>query len=707
MMQKKIRKAVMFVSALVLLTGCVPTDPSTSSGGVDSNISEEDRSFLVTFKDESGQTLESKEWKEGTVPFYTYEKTDNAEWDYTFEGWSLTQNGAVITIGPVSADITYHAIVNQAKQLYQISFYDENDGLLKQESFEYGVRPSYSYAGPSDTVEWNYTFDGWAAASGGEILNELPVVTGISSYYAIVNKAKQRYTITFATRGGSNVSPIEDEYGASISEPTKPTKDDYKFVAWSYDENGQQEVTWPLTLTESVILYANWNEFIDIKSYLQSLLSVVEQDPYSYIPETMRPANSNNHVSAGQVTYDFNIFTNVNSIKYGGYGEQWHMVIENIEESERFYSILTLCETAINASVVLFNNYLDDNPSNSASHSLNETEYTAKLDYSDNVLSYTLQYKTNLTIPFLGEVLPQIDMTYNLATFEKSVRIQLTENNAMKYVVKDDSYVFALQYGIAAVNRKAFFSIARSSDDSVEGHIYEFVQFKDKDLVPSCADFYITEDYTSCVGNKASGMPGFTGYINELYKTDEAKLLGYEVRETFEKWGFQGTYNTLFFNLNNISGINNIKAVKNENSTFGLGGNNNHNIYLNNSSSIFEPTYNSKTILFVNVQTSRKYDIELRKQYFYGHNGEDLVSYETSIPMMFIQADNDTDTNFTDFSNDILTKSEISANVTLANVYISKIRSDYATLVDIFIDNLDVVTGGTIESYIGEAIVIE
>ena len=705
-MQKKVKKVVMFVSALFLLAGCVPSSTDTSSGGVDSSTSGEDHSFLVTFKDENGQTLESKEWKEGTIPSYNYQKADTAEWDYTFEGWSLTQNGDVITISPVSADIVYYAIVQKLKQTYQISFYDENDGLLKQESFDYGVQPSYSYAGPSDNAEWNHTFEGWSSSSGGVVLSELPVVTGNASYYAIVSKAKQRYTITFETKGGTSIAPIEGEYGTSISEPAKPIKDNYKFVAWSYDENGQQQVTWPITLTQSKVLYANWNEVLDIKTYFQSLLSAVDQDPYGYIPETMRPSNSGNHVNAAQVTYDFNNFTNVSSIKYGGYGEQWHMVIENIEESEKFYSILTLCETAINASVILFNNYLDNNPSGTASHSLNETEYTAKLDFSDGFLTYSFKYKTNLTIPFFGEVLPQIDMTYNLVTFEKAVRIQLTENNAMKYVVKDDSYIFALQYGIEAVNRKAFFSIVRSSNEKVEGHIYEFVQFKDKDLVPSCADFYIDENYTSCVGNKASGMIGFSGYINELYKTDEAKLLGYEVRETFEKWGFEGTYNTLFFNLNNISGINNIKAVKNDNSTFGLGANNNHNIYLNNSSLIFEPTYNSKTVLFVKVQTSRKYDIELRKQYFYGYNGDNLVSYETSIPMMFIQADNDEDTNFTDFPSDILSKSGISANVTLANTYLSKIQSDYATLVDIFIENLDVVTGGTIESYIGEAIVI-
>ena len=53
--------------------------------------------------------------------------------------------------------------------------------------------------------------------------------------------------------------------------------------------------------------------------------------------------------------------------------------------------------------------------------------------------------------------------------------------------------------------------------------------------MPACADFYIDDEYTSVVGNKASGIVGFAGYINELYETQEGKLLGYKVRETFEK----------------------------------------------------------------------------------------------------------------------------------------------------------------------------
>lgn len=635
------KKLLFFVSALsgIFLSSCnangsssTPIEsPSSEVTKTDTKTSEKTdpvlNQFTITFKDENGVTLESKKWDEGATPSYDYEKQDTAEWDYTVNGWSLTQGGEVIAIPEVSADATY---------------------------------------------------------------------------YAVVTSVKQRYTITFDSNGGSAVASITDEYGASIEEPSKPTREGYKFVAWSTDATGNNKVTWPLTLTKNEKLYANWNEKVDIKSYLKSLIFATEQDPYSYIPAKMKQSNSANHVIASEVTYDFASSTNVSDIKYGGFGEQWHMVIDNIQQSELFFSVLTLGETAINSSVVLFNNYLDKNPDDTASHTLKETKYTAKLTFKDGILAYTIQYKTNLNIPFFGNVMPQVDMTYNVATSEKAVRIKLTENNAMKYVSTADTYAFAIQYGVEAVNRKAYFQLNRLQDESIQGHIYEFVQFKDKDMVPSCADFYIGKTYTSVVGNKASGLVGFKGYINELYKTNEGKLLCYEVRETLTVLGISGQYNTLWFNLNDINGITSVKAIANENNTGNYTNKNPYDVYLNGSSSKFEPTYNKK----LGKNTSRKYDVEFRKQYFYGYQEDKLVEYETNIPMMFIQDNNDKDTNFNDFPSDILSKSGITASVKLAQADLNKVRDDYSKLIDAFIANKETVTGTTIETYIGGAIEI-
>ena len=243
----------------------------------------------------------------------------------------------------------------EAIQQFTITFKNEEDQVLESKKWDKGATPSYSYT-KNDTQEWNYTVQGWSDSLNGSVIT-IPAVNADATYWAVVSKVKQKYTITFESNGGSSVASITEDYGTSVAKPDDPKKDNYNFVAWSYDVAGNQAVSWPLTLTKNEKLYANWNEKINIKAYLQTLIAAVNHDPYGYIPETMQPSNSDNHVTASQVNYDFTTFNNVSSIKYGGFGEQWRMVVDNITESERFYSVLSLGEAAINASVALFNNY--------------------------------------------------------------------------------------------------------------------------------------------------------------------------------------------------------------------------------------------------------------------------------------------------------------------------------------------------------------
>ena len=134
---------------------------------------------------------------------------------------------------------------------------------------------------------------------------------------------------------------------------------------------------------------------------------------------------------------------------------------------------------------------------------------------------------------------------------EKTVRIQLGDANALAYTVKENSYEFAIKYlGV----RRAMFSVSEDADGKVSGKIYEYLTVSSAEIA-SAAEFYITDNYVSVVGNKASGMLGFSGCISELYDADSGKMIGYEVQETLSSI----VYNTLWFNLDRISGITDIK----------------------------------------------------------------------------------------------------------------------------------------------------
>ena len=53
---------------------------------------------------------------------------------------------------------------------------------------------------------------------------------GDKIYYAKWNA--NQYTITFDTGGGSNIPPITQDYGTTITKPSNPTKEGYTFKGW-------------------------------------------------------------------------------------------------------------------------------------------------------------------------------------------------------------------------------------------------------------------------------------------------------------------------------------------------------------------------------------------------------------------------------------------------------------------------------------------
>lgn len=194
-----------------------PTSTPTSTSSSSTPVKD---SYLITFKDENGGVLDSKKWEEGTIPSYSYVKEDTAEWDYTVEGWSLTQGGKVITIPAVSAEATYWAIVSKAKQKYDISFYDEKNGLIKTDNLEYGAQPSCDYKGPQDTPQYDYDFEGWTNAKG-ELLPSIPLVTGAASYFAKVTSTKKAEKIQVKLPGMMSSSLYVDAYYSDSDFETK------------------------------------------------------------------------------------------------------------------------------------------------------------------------------------------------------------------------------------------------------------------------------------------------------------------------------------------------------------------------------------------------------------------------------------------------------------------------------------------------------
>lgn len=81
---------------------------------------------------------------------------------------------------------------------------------------------------PADPTKEGYTFIGWY---NGE--SEWNFADAVATDLTLTAKWQlNRYTITFDTAGGSEVAPITQDYGTTITPPAAPTRTGYTFAGW-------------------------------------------------------------------------------------------------------------------------------------------------------------------------------------------------------------------------------------------------------------------------------------------------------------------------------------------------------------------------------------------------------------------------------------------------------------------------------------------
>ena len=79
-------------------------------------------------------------------------------------------------------------------------------------------------------------------------------------------------------------------------------------MGWSSSQNEVVEVDFEKAITGNVQYFAVWNEIIDIKTLLSTLLNGYKLNPYDYTPETMRLDYSANLVDPTDIVSDYSDF---------------------------------------------------------------------------------------------------------------------------------------------------------------------------------------------------------------------------------------------------------------------------------------------------------------------------------------------------------------------------------------------------------------
>ena len=163
----------------------------------------------------------------GNVTSYTYGvgatlPTDVTRTGYTFKGWYYNEN---LTGSPVTAISNIETGNKEYWAKWEINQYTVT---VKPENGEADITITQDYgtaiAAPADPTREGYTFTGWD--------RDIPATMPAENMTVTAKWKVNQYTITFDTNGGSEITPITQDYGTAITAPANPTREGYTFIGW-------------------------------------------------------------------------------------------------------------------------------------------------------------------------------------------------------------------------------------------------------------------------------------------------------------------------------------------------------------------------------------------------------------------------------------------------------------------------------------------
>ena len=171
---------------------------------------------IVTYKDGDSEyakqvlpsgTLATRPDAPATTPGYTFggwNKADGTAWDYASD--------------KVTDNITLYA--KWTANTYTITFDTVGGSEIAPITQGYGT----AIIVPADPTREGYTFIGWDKA--------IPTTVPAENMTVTAQWEINQYTITFDTAGGSEIAPITQDYGTAITAPADPTREGYTFIGW-------------------------------------------------------------------------------------------------------------------------------------------------------------------------------------------------------------------------------------------------------------------------------------------------------------------------------------------------------------------------------------------------------------------------------------------------------------------------------------------
>ena len=169
----------------------VPAVVEEAYASIGGNDDQPVETFVITFIDEDGTVLRSREYPVGDIPKYDDDgavpvKEQDAGYAYSFVGWLDSGNNLYREgqdLPAVTGEATYTASFERTDRLYTITFMDEDGKTeIEKSQYKYEEIPRCSKTPTKD----GYTFAGWLDADNNLTRKDadLPMVTADATYRA-------------------------------------------------------------------------------------------------------------------------------------------------------------------------------------------------------------------------------------------------------------------------------------------------------------------------------------------------------------------------------------------------------------------------------------------------------------------------------------------------------------------------------------------
>ena len=387
-------------------------------------------------------------------------------------------------------------------------------------------------------------------------------------------------------------------------------------------EAGEYEAT--ATLTNVNYNTKTLNAKMTIVNVVDTAKNIMDKimqrpDAWSFMPESFR-MEEKAYSTDPSIDFSQN-FVNVSNIKKNYIGKQMYVLWDGLVGFESFLSKLDLVYAAGETIANAYQQFINDNPEKYTSWEGEVAGFKLKIE---------LQNGTSRLLAGNGAF--SIELYADSDNNVNKGRIQVAQNVMADYEMRDDYLKFTSAMEVSGVGILKQVEFVRN-DDVVSGYFYEYTGAESV-AVKTSAVIRFDEDYTVVMSAKRESDDLLVNAYEEVYSTQTGEMISAEVEESV----LISDYDTHWVNVYDVSGINSVKAVKNDvdkNPT-----KNQNDIYVNGSQDVFVPEYN--TVAF--VKTSRHYDIEMREVYYVVKKVEgDKTTYEvvkTEIPMVFVQEEN-------------------------------------------------------------------